>query len=127
MMILLISALTVAGWLVARPPGGRSGRIRKALSGVDPDSSGMGRSSRGRGWRGAGIRLANGRALPRQRSAEVPMTVVVQQLAALLKGGRTPARLWDELWLVYTEEAGGAPTQGGPPRRQPDRRLPDPL
>jgi tight adherence protein B len=30
------------------------------------------------------------------------MTVVVQQLAALLKGGRNPARLWEELWLVYT-------------------------
>ncbi|MFF2245490.1 type II secretion system F family protein [Arthrobacter sp. NPDC058130] len=29
------------------------------------------------------------------------MTVVVQQLAALLKGGRIPARLWDELWVLY--------------------------
>jgi tight adherence protein B len=29
------------------------------------------------------------------------MTLVVQQLAALLKGGRAPARLWDELWAVY--------------------------
>ena len=33
------------------------------------------------------------------------MTVVVQQLAALLKGGRIPARLWDELWILY---GGGA-------------------
>ena len=33
------------------------------------------------------------------------MTVVVQQLAALLKGGRTPARLWDELWVLYGAEA----------------------
>nr|WP_308471394.1 hypothetical protein [Arthrobacter sp. Y81] len=32
------------------------------------------------------------------------MTVLVQQLAALLKGGRTAARLWDELWLVYAAE-----------------------
>jgi tight adherence protein B len=41
------------------------------------------------------------------------MTVVVQQLAALLKGGRTPLRLWDELWLVYAskEHVGG---DGGP-------------
>ena len=31
----------------------------------------------------------------------VPMTVIVQQLAALLKGGRIPARLWDELWVLY--------------------------
>jgi tight adherence protein B len=29
------------------------------------------------------------------------MTVLVQQLAALLKGGRIPARLWDELWALY--------------------------
>ena len=29
------------------------------------------------------------------------MTPVVQQLAALLKGGRSPARLWEELWVVY--------------------------
>ncbi|MFE4229758.1 hypothetical protein ACFRJ8_17940 [Arthrobacter sp. NPDC056886] len=33
------------------------------------------------------------------------MTVVVQQLAALLKGGRTPARLWDELWVLYGGDA----------------------
>jgi tight adherence protein B len=33
------------------------------------------------------------------------MTAVVQQLAALLKGGRTPARLWDELWVLYGGEA----------------------
>ncbi|WP_461164633.1 type II secretion system F family protein [Arthrobacter sp. R4-81] len=29
------------------------------------------------------------------------MTVVIQQLAALLKGGRTPSRLWDELATLY--------------------------
>ena len=33
------------------------------------------------------------------------MTVVVQQLAALLKGGRIPSRLWDELWVLYGGEA----------------------
>jgi tight adherence protein B len=40
------------------------------------------------------------------------MTVVVQQLAALLKGGRTPARLWDELWFVYG--AAARPGSAGP-------------
>ncbi|WP_371745922.1 hypothetical protein [Arthrobacter oryzae] len=42
------------------------------------------------------------------------MTVVVQQLAALLKGGRTPSRLWDELWLVYAveERTGDGPDDG---------------
>ena len=33
------------------------------------------------------------------------MTVLVQQLAALLKGGRIPARLWDELWVLYGGDA----------------------
>ncbi|WP_260680542.1 hypothetical protein [Arthrobacter sp. KBS0703] len=41
------------------------------------------------------------------------LTVVVQQLAALLKGGRTPARLWDELCLVY---GGSGPADGAPAR-----------
>jgi tight adherence protein B len=45
------------------------------------------------------------------------MTAVVQQLAALLKGGRTPARLWDELWVLYgPDNAGDRPAgrSGGP-------------
>ena len=37
------------------------------------------------------------------------LTLVVQQLAALLRGGRTPGRLWDELWTVY----GAAPAERG--------------
>ncbi|VXC03980.1 hypothetical protein ARTHRO9AX_210088 [Arthrobacter sp. 9AX] len=40
------------------------------------------------------------------------MTLVVQQLAALLKGGRTPGRLWDELWFVY---GGGSQTPSDGP------------
>jgi tight adherence protein B len=43
------------------------------------------------------------------------MTVVVQQLAALLKGGRTPSRLWDELWMVYSVEE----PSGSGPRDEP--------
>ncbi|HEY1158219.1 MAG TPA: hypothetical protein VGE95_18290 [Arthrobacter sp.] len=42
------------------------------------------------------------------------LTLVVQQLAALLRGGRTPGRLWDELWTVY-----GVPRGNGPPRKEP--------
>ncbi|MGX9899937.1 type II secretion system F family protein [Arthrobacter sp. SA17] len=49
------------------------------------------------------------------------MTVVVQQLAALLKGGRTPSRLWDELATLYPAESsenasGRAPHAGRVPR-----------
>ncbi|BCW68280.1 hypothetical protein NicSoilB4_30430 [Arthrobacter sp. NicSoilB4] len=39
--------------------------------------------------------------------------MLVQQLAALLKGGRTPARLWDELWLLHV--AGPATALSGEP------------
>lgn len=50
------------------------------------------------------------------------MAAVVQQLAALLKGGRTPARLWDELWVLYgRDEAGDRPAgRSGGPHRAPE-------
>ncbi|MDQ0848998.1 tight adherence protein B [Arthrobacter sp. B3I9] len=53
-----------------------------------------------------------------RRPTFTPMAVFVQQSAALLRGGRAPARLWDELWLLY----------GGPPSPAPslsDWPLPD--
>lgn len=116
MMILLIAVLALAAWLVARPPGGRSGRIRRALGTGHPESRGRnGGPEAGKGkWNGGprGRPKARTSIWPgksRQQSRRVPMTVVVQQLAALLKGGRTPSRLWDELWLVYAvEESPGA-------------------
>jgi len=41
------------------------------------------------------------------------MTLLVQQLAALLKGGRSPARLWDELWLLHGDDpAAPVPVSG---------------
>jgi tight adherence protein B len=46
------------------------------------------------------------------------MILVVQQLAALLKGGRTPVRLWDELWFAY-----GATSQTGPKGPAADRLM----
>lgn len=120
MMALLMAALALAAWLALRPPGGRTGRIRKALETGHSEPAGRDRSrgaGRGRGaagWLDApGVRRAIWPGKAGQRSACVPMTVVVQQLAALLKGGRTPSRLWDELWLVYAaEEHAGA--ESGP-------------
>lgn len=115
MIVLLVSALAVAAWLVARPPGGRRGRIRQALNTVDPDPTGSDPHRGKGGWRLHAVRLtlARGGTLSRRRSAAVPMTVVVQQLAALLKGGRMPSRLWDELWLVYAaDERTGTPEDG---------------
>ena len=55
------------------------------------------------------------------------MTVLVQQLAALLKGGRTPARLWDELWLLYADRELPDRTQGRSWRRNRGTGQPDAL
>ena len=71
------------GW-PARRYGRRTGREAGDGQGFFP--AGRGGFSLGRG---------------RRNDAAVSLTVVVQQLAALLKGGRAPARLWDELCLVY--------------------------
>ena len=141
MMVLLVTALALSAWLLARPPGGRSGRIRRALNAGHPGSRGGGSLASGRrgsrrqgaGRQGAGRQGSDGGTgrggwggtprdprtgwpgKSRQRSDCVSMTVVVQQLAALLKGGRTPSRLWDELWMVYAvEERTGAGPDDGP-------------
>lgn len=88
------------GW-PARRYGRRTGREAGDGQGFFP--AGRGGFSLGRG---------------RRNDAAVSLTVVVQQLAALLKGGRAPARLWDELCLVYggSDAAEGA---GGGPRLSP--------
>ncbi|MFF1382041.1 hypothetical protein ACFVWT_00600 [Arthrobacter sp. NPDC058288] len=111
MMVLLVTALVLAAWLVVRPPGGSLGRIRTALNAGYPEPQGRrgSRSERGvtgkRRWPGGSqVRNAIRAGKSRQHSQVVPMTVVVQQLAALLKGGRTTSRLWDELWMVYSVE-----------------------
>lgn len=50
----------------------------------------------------------------RDGTVGVSLTLVVQQLAALLKGGRSPGRLWEELWILYgrpvaAQDAGPVP------------------
>lgn len=51
------------------------------------------------------------------------MTTVVQQLAALLTGGRAPARLWEDLWVLYGEpEQPGGPPEGEGPERATARK-----
>ncbi|WP_461187764.1 hypothetical protein [Arthrobacter sp. Z4-13] len=101
MTAVLAGALVLAAVLVLRPPQGAAARFRRATGGSAPAMA-------GRAWPGLfGRFMPGGRKVAASGSA-VPMTLVVQQLAALLKGGRTPARLWDELWFVY-----GAATQAG--------------
>lgn len=48
----------------------------------------------------------------------MPMNLIVQQLAALLRGGRTPARLWDELWLLYVGDPSATLSGEATPRQQ---------
>ena len=92
----LVGVLAAAMFLAVSPPANSGSRIRAALarpSGPSPVTA----DSRHHRW-------FPGRALPgwpRRAAPRVPMTVVVQQLAALLKGGRTPWMLWDELWTLY--------------------------
>lgn len=115
----LAGILALALWLAFAPQGAAGRRIRRALPGPfagtvrHPSSRRPGRSRWGHPW-------------PWRRNAaaatRVPVTVLVQQLAALLKGGRTPARLWDELWLLYGDEnAPDGPGAAGRPHRGPGR------
>ncbi len=102
---ILLGVLAIASWLALAPPDSPARRRRTVLPGTA-----VGASQAPAGpFPG---RALLGRILPgpaRGEAAYVPMTVVVQQLAALLKGGRAPARLWDELWLLY---AGGTSQDG---------------
>jgi len=112
MTALLTGVLALASWLALAPPGGPARRIRRSLPSRLVKSApalSVGRRAEGRGGRFAPLRRKGSAA------AAVPMTVLVQQMAALLKGGRTPARLWDELWLLYADRELHDRTQG---RRQ---------
>lgn len=116
MSAILLSVLVLAAGLALSPPGSPARRARAALP-PDPGLHAPVPADRFPGPR----RLLGG-ALPgraRGEAAYVPMTVVVQQLAALLRGGRAPARLWDELWLLYA----GAAAPGGPVDRVPGAAL----
>jgi len=88
MTLFLATVLALAALLILRSPQGAAGRFRRATSGVAAGSADKPRARAFRWARpGTGKTAVSGPA--------VPMTLVVQQLAALLKGGRTPARLWD--------------------------------
>ena len=113
MIAVLVVALALALWLILRPPRGVSRRVRMAFRGSylhGPSEPGHG----GGGGGGLNRRRSSFRGrggARRGKDRAVPLTVVVQQLAALLKGGRTLSRLWDELWVVY---AGSGAAVGTP-------------
>jgi tight adherence protein B len=101
----LVATLMLAALLVLRPPQGPATRFRRATGSVAPSVAGT-------LWVRLARRVRPGAGRPATLGSAVPMTLVVQQLAALLKGGRTPGRLWDELWFVYG--AGNQTPSSGP-------------
>lgn len=121
MSLVMAVALGAALWLIIRPgrtpahrlgltlpAGGRRHGTGRAVSGFPgPAAAGVPPRRTARLWK-------------RNRIEESRhMTVVVQQLAALLKGGRTPSRLWEELATLYPAESSGpaagvAPQAGRP-------------
>ncbi|MFF2843103.1 hypothetical protein [Paenarthrobacter sp. NPDC057981] len=69
---------------------------------------------------------ASARRLLRHRSPEaLKLVVLVQQLAALLRGGRGSSALWEELWLVHDPQStvhSGVKTGTGRGVDSPSRR-----
>lgn len=102
----LAGFLLLALWLVFAPPGGPDRRLRQTMAGRAPGPARAWSSVRR--WPRDAV-LRRGRRNP---PVEVPMTVLVLQLAALVRGGRAPARLWEELWLLYGNQ--GQPAAGRP-------------
>lgn len=109
----LFGALLFASWLALQPQGSLRRRARAAFP-RDPEPRASTPVEPFPGRRLPGRILAG---QPRRGAEQVSMTVVVRQLAALLKGGRAPARLWDELWLLYAGETapGARPEQARGP------------
>lgn len=127
----LVGVLALAVWLALLPPGGPR---RRLLLRIAPPPAGTSRGAAGR-RPGPGVRQVRvrgpallgdipGRTLSRgpgpgnwkQRGpVYVPVAVLVGQAAALLRGGRAAARLWDELWLLYGGCPPGTSTADVPP------------
>lgn len=104
----LVCVLVLAVCLALSRAGAPPHRIRAALAGT------------------RGVAAASPQAGPgpgprrwRRSAPAVSMNLLVQQLAALLKGGRTPARLWDELWLLHVAGPTAAVSGERVPGRSP--------
>lgn len=105
MILFLVIFLGLAAVLLAAPPLGAPARLRRTrASGPAPGPKTSRRNVLSWSLRGTG------------KGAEQPaarMTLVVQQLSALLKGGRTPGRLWEEIWDVYGVSGSQTPGLSG--------------
>jgi len=94
----LVLALALAAWLQLKPPQAGSRRMRARLAKPSP-LSGTG-VRKEHATPGAGKRPW--RRLWRAKVEPLSLVVLVQQLAALLRGGRGQSQLWEELWLVHS-------------------------
>ncbi|MEO5779064.1 MULTISPECIES: hypothetical protein [Arthrobacter] len=107
MAAVVICVLALAAWLFVWTAGASNRRLCRALADQDR------RSYPNPGSRPVGRGGLTAIRRDRSRREVIPMSVLVQQLAALLKGGRAPARLWDELWVLYADGAGQVPPPAG--------------
>lgn len=127
MTALLAGCLFVAAWLLLRPTRTAAARFRRAVGRPGTGGAAAGRMLR-RGAYASGRRAVGGAhtGLLRRESkspGSVSMTLMVQQLAALLKGGRAPGRLWDELCSLYSGQPEAAGHSGGTARLRAGSRL----
>lgn len=84
MIGLLVFVLAAAAWAIFQPSRRGGKRVVRALAAKTASTP-----------RPAPMPWRLSRVEP------LPLTVLVQQLAALLRGGRSSSRLWEELWLVH--------------------------
>lgn len=102
-------ALAAAAWLAFGSQPGPGRRLAR-LTG-DGGKKAPGRRA------GAVFAVAGARLAGKRRDSELPLTVLVQQLAALLRGGRSASKLWDEAWAVHGSSTGPRSPQGPRPSR----------
>ncbi|WP_345449029.1 hypothetical protein [Arthrobacter gyeryongensis] len=86
---LLVLVLAAAAWIVFQPSWRLGTRVVHALPHAPSAAAAAGAGAEARTLR------------RRSRADALPLTVLVQQLAALLRGGRSTSRLWEELWMVH--------------------------
>ncbi|OFI37207.1 hypothetical protein BIU82_08915 [Arthrobacter sp. SW1] len=107
MTVVLVLALAAAAWLAIGSQPGPGRKIARL-------TSGPGRNGPTKGT-GRAFALARARPARRRRNNDLPLMVLVHQLAALLRGGRSASKLWDEAWAVHGSGGSRSPEHAPPP------------
>lgn len=108
MILTMMLALAAVAWLVARPGAWLRRRVHRALF---PTQRRILPQRRERQRAAGSLRntlpghVRDKGFLERGPVAPLSLTVFVQQLSALLRGGRSQSQLWEELWLVHGGDA----------------------